>query len=88
MMTSFRNGTKLISFLMCVVMTCFSQMSSSQITNENWDFANSQRWIGEALEGSAEYCEKKSTRWDVPTLDFDINNDSIDDFLFVISCYQ
>ena len=60
----------------------------SQIDNSNWNFSDSQRWIGEALEGSVEYCEKKSTRWDVPTLDFDINKDSIDDFLFVISCYQ
>ena len=55
-----------------------------QIDNSNWNFSDSQRWIGEALEGSVEYCEKKSyTLGCVPTLDFDINKDSIDDFLFV-----
>ncbi|MEC7938961.1 MAG: hypothetical protein VX161_06780, partial [Pseudomonadota bacterium] len=88
MMTSLRNGTQLISFLICIVMTCFSQMSSSQITNENWDFANSQRWIGDSAEGLVDYCQEKSYRWSAPFIGFDINKDDVDDFMIAVSCYQ
>ena len=58
------------------------------VDDKNWDFSNGQRWIGETAEGQVDYCKAKSNRWTVPLVGFDVNKDSIDDFLFGISCYQ
>ena len=63
-------------------------MSFAGAENENWNFSESQRWIGDSAEGSVEFCKEKSIRWDSPQLGFDINQDSIDDFMVAISCYQ
>jgi len=63
-------------------------MSFAWAENENWNFSESQRWIGDSAEGSVEFCKEKSIRWDSPQLGFDINQDSIDDFMVAISCYQ
>ena len=56
--------------------------------NQHWDFQNTQRWIGDSAEGSTDYCSEKSIRWTNPQLGFDINQDSVDDFMMPISCYQ
>ncbi|MDB2400943.1 thrombospondin type 3 repeat-containing protein [Porticoccaceae bacterium] len=56
--------------------------------NQHWDFENTQRWIGDSAEGSVSYCSEKSVRWTNPQLGFDINQDSLDDFMVAISCYQ
>lgn len=66
----------------------FGVASSGDSRSDYWDFANSQRWIGDSAEGDIEYCKEKSLRWDAPQLGFDINKDSIDDFMVAISCYQ
>ena len=66
----------------------FSVSSNDDSPSDYWDFPNSQRWIGDTAEGDVEYCKEKSIRWDAPQLGFDINKDSIDDFMVAISCYQ
>lgn len=53
-----------------------------------WDFDNLQRWYGEELEGAVDYCAQSSIRWDVPFINFDVNNDGRSDLLLTISCYQ
>jgi len=63
-------------------------VSVGTIAQEHWDFENAQRWIGDTAEGQIEYCKEKSIRWTNPLLGFDINKDSIDDFMMAISCYQ
>ena len=81
---------KLCSFLIIFTLSGFgfSVDSNSDSISDYWDFPNSQRWIGDSAEGDIEYCKEKSIRWDAPQLGFDINKDSIDDFMVAISCYQ
>ena len=71
----------------CFILLFFSSVGFA-VDDQNWDFTNSQRWIGETAEGLVEYCQAKSHRWTVPLVGFDINKDSVDDFLFGIGCYQ
>ena len=78
-------GVPLSFFVFTII---FSSMSFAGAENENWNFSESQRWIGDSAEGSVEFCKEKSIRWDSPQLGFDINQDSIDDFMVAISCYQ
>ena len=81
---------KLCSFLIISTLSGFgfSVSSNDDSRSDYWDFPNSQRWIGDSAEGNIDYCKKKSSRWTVPLLGFDINKDSTDDFMFAISCYQ
>ena len=81
---------KLCSFLIIFTLSGFgfSVDSNSDSISDYWDFPNSQRWIGDSAEGGIEYCKEKSIRWLAPQLGFDINKDSIDDFMVAISCYQ
>ena len=81
---------KLCSFLIISTLSGFgfSVSSNDDSPSDYWDFPNSQRWIGDTAEGDVEYCKEKSIRWDAPQLGFDINKDSIDDFMVAISCYQ
>ena len=81
---------KLCSFLIISMLSGFgfSVSSNDDSPSDYWDFPNSQRWIGDTAEGDVEYCKEKSLRWDAPQLGFDINKDSIDDFMVAISCYQ
>ena len=81
---------KLCSFLIISMLSGFgfSVSSNDDSPSDYWDFPNSQRWIGDTAEGDVEYCKEKSIRWDAPQLGFDINKDSIDDFMVAISCYQ
>ena len=81
---------KLCSFLIISTLSGFgfSVSSNDDSRSDYWDFPNSQRWIGDTAEGDIEYCKEKSIRWDAPQLGFDINKDSIDDFMVAISCYQ
>ena len=71
-----------------VVVLALLTGTSTNASTDYWDFPNSQRWIGDSAEGNIDYCKKKSRRWTVPLLGFDINKDSTDDFMFAISCYQ
>ena len=77
----------ILTSFFCFILFFFSSFGFS-IDDQNWDFSNSQRWIGETAEGLVEYCQAKSHRWTVPLVGFDINKDSVDDFLFGIGCYQ
>ncbi|MDC0895084.1 hypothetical protein OAS78_14940, partial [Pseudomonadales bacterium] len=61
---------------------------SVSATSAYWDFENAQRWIGDSAEGNVGYCSEKSIRWTSPQLGFDINQDSVDDFMMPIGCYQ
>ena len=69
------------------VLVPLSSLSFSSV-DQNWDFENAQRWIGDSAEGLVDYCQEKSIRWTNPQLGFDINQDSLDDFMVPISCYQ
>jgi len=77
---------KLKIFLLSILLS-LSGLSFSA-GNQHWDFENTQRWIGDSAEGSISYCSEKSIRWTNPQLGFDINQDSVDDFMMPIGCYQ
>ena len=66
---------KLCSFLIISMLSGFgfSVSSNDDSPSDYWDFPNSQRWIGDSAEGNIDYCKKKSRRWTVPLLGFDIN---------------
>jgi hypothetical protein len=76
-----------LKFLLFSTLLSLSGLSFSA-GNQHWDFENTQRWIGDSAEGSVSYCSEKSVRWTNPQLGFDINQDSLDDFMVAISCYQ
>jgi|TARA_B110000238_G_C15765350_1_gene285229 hypothetical protein len=74
---------KLFFFLILISVSSLSFAAG----NQRWDFENTQRWIGDSAEGNVDYCSEKSIRWTNPQLGFDINRDTIDDFMMPISCY-
>ena len=49
--------------------------------NQHWDFQNTQRWIGDSAEGNTDYCSEKINSMDKSSACFDINQDSVDDFI-------
>ena len=75
---------KLFFYLILITLSSLSFAAG----NQHWDFENTQRWIGDSAEGNVDYCSEKSIRWTNPQLGFDINQDSLDDFMVAISCYQ
>jgi len=79
--------TRIQFFLFVSLTTALSTISVSA-TSAYWDFENAQRWIGDSAEGNVGYCSEKSIRWTSPQLGFDINQDSVDDFMMPIGCYQ
>jgi hypothetical protein len=79
--------TRIQFFLFASLTTALSTISVSA-TSAYWDFENAQRWIGDSAEGNVGYCSEKSIRWTSPQLGFDINQDSVDDFMMPIGCYQ
>ena len=76
-----------IKLLLFSTLLSLSELSVAA-SNQHWDFQNTQRWIGDSAEGSTDYCSEKSMRWTNPQYGFDINQDSVDDFMMPISCYQ
>jgi len=73
--------------LFALLMVVLSSVSVTAASTD-WDFINAQKWSGDEVEGSIEYCQNSSLRWTTPFLDFDVNLDNVDDFLVAISCYQ
>jgi hypothetical protein len=73
--------------LVALLMMVLSSLSVTAASTD-WDFINAQKWSGDEVEGSIEYCQNSSLRWLTPFLDFDVNLDNVDDFLVAISCYQ
>ena len=73
--------------LFYALLILLSSLSFSSV-DQNWDFENAQRWIGDSAEGTIEYCSEKSYRWSAPFIGFDINKDDTDDFMIAVSCYQ
>ena len=77
-----------IQFFLFASLTMALSTISVSATSAYWDFENAQRWIGDSAEGNVGYCSEKSIRWTSPQLGFDINQDSVDDFMMPIGCYQ